>query len=236
MTPVLLLRPLGGTIELWGTFRERLSERSRVVAFDPPARASTRAMARDAALVLDSFGIERAHVFGLSLGGMVATWLAVDHPARVDRLILASTMPWGLGVRYASPRRAWSLARTLTRPAGERDAWMVRRILSSRFAAEHPAEVEHHCSIARAHPIPLASTVTLLAAAARHDARAVLPRIAAPTLVLAGSRDRLAVPHAQRRLARAIPGARYEEIDAGHDLTLEAPLETAARVAAFVDQ
>ncbi|MBA2544079.1 MAG: alpha/beta fold hydrolase, partial [Deltaproteobacteria bacterium] len=88
-TPVFLLRPLAGTIALWGAFRTELASQRQVIVCEargigrsPPAAlpTSTRGMARDAAAVLDGLGLRRAHVFGLSLGGMVATWLALDRP------------------------------------------------------------------------------------------------------------------------------------------------------------
>jgi pimeloyl-ACP methyl ester carboxylesterase len=228
--PLLLLRPLGGSIDLWGRFRDRLVERFRVIAFDPPPRSSTRAMTGDALSLLDALSIERAHVFGLSLGGMVATWLAIDHPERVRGLVLASTMPWGLTARHASPGRVLSLGRCLACGDADRDACLVRRILSPGFVRAHPREVEAYATIARAHPSSRSALVTFLAAAARHDARSEMHRIAAPTLVLTGRRDALASPRSQRWLARAVPHARFETLDAGHDLSLEAPEETAAAV------
>jgi 3-oxoadipate enol-lactonase len=234
--PLLLLRPLGGTIDLWGVFRENLRENFRVIAFDPPPRTSTAEMARDAVELLDSLQVGKAHVFGLSLGGMVATRLAIDHGARVDRLVLASTMPWGLTARHASPKRAMSLARCLAHGDEERDACLVRRILSPRFHRERPAEVARFVDVARRHPSTRAAMVTALAAAARHDAREELHRICVETLVLIGTRDAIASPRSQRWLASAIPGARFANIDAGHDLSLEAPIESAVAVTEFLLQ
>lgn len=85
---ILLFASLGG---VWGRFRDLVATHDDVIAFDPPwTSASTREMARDAAARL---GGARAHVLGESLGGMIATWLAVDAPALVDRLVLCSTLP-----------------------------------------------------------------------------------------------------------------------------------------------
>src|SRR5690554_2356013 len=81
--PLLLLRPLGGSMALWGPFRDSLAESFRVISFDFPglgqsseasARTRTAALARDSIALLDHLGIERTHVFGISLGGMTATW------------------------------------------------------------------------------------------------------------------------------------------------------------------
>ena len=88
-TPLVLNRPLGGSMTLWGTFPEMLARALPVIAFDPrgvgrssdaPFTLSTRSMAADAWALLDELGVPRAHLFGLSLGGMVASWMAVLRP------------------------------------------------------------------------------------------------------------------------------------------------------------
>lgn len=239
---LLLLRPLGGSRALWGTFRDELARSFRTVAFDPRgvgassapgAFVTTREMARDAIAVLDALGVARTHVFGISLGGMVATWLAADQPSRVERLVLASTMPWGLTVRHASPIRALSLARCLARSGPDCDACLARRVLSPGFRRTHPEEVARIDRAVRENPADRRALMVLLGAAARHDAKPALARITAPTLVLAGTRDHLAAPSSQRWLADALH-ARFSTLDSGHDLTLEAPVETASVVTAFL--
>jgi pimeloyl-ACP methyl ester carboxylesterase len=132
---------------IWGDFAARLATGGRVIAFDPrgvglssdvPLRYSTRDMASDAVALLDGLGVDRAHVFGLSLGGMVAQWIAIDAPRRVDRLILASTLPRALA---ASPRallRGAALLRCFARSGAEADVCLAMHILSSRFRAANP--------------------------------------------------------------------------------------------------
>ena len=102
---ILLISPLAGSRALWGAFRDQLAAHARVIAFDhrglgesssASLRTTTRDLARDAVAVLDDAGVERVHVFGSSLGGMVATWLAADAAPRVRRLVLASTLARGL--------------------------------------------------------------------------------------------------------------------------------------------
>ncbi len=88
--PVLLIRPLGGSMALWGSFRATLAERFRVISYDylGCGRSShdfvwltTRELARNSVRLLDHLEVHSAHVFGLSLGGMVATWLAINAPS-----------------------------------------------------------------------------------------------------------------------------------------------------------
>jgi pimeloyl-ACP methyl ester carboxylesterase len=222
-SPILLLRPLGGSTLSWGPFKTALESRLRVITFDPRARSTTRAMAKDAIGVLDDLGVSRAHVFGISLGGMVATWLAIDHASRVDRLVLASTLPKGTMFRRDMALRALSLARCLARPPAQAEACLATRILSKRFRREHPSEVERIRAAAMERPASHRALVTMLAAAARHDATARLCEITAPTLVVAGELDPI-VSRASQRLLVHIPHARFELVrGVGHDISVEAP-------------
>lgn len=242
-TPVLLIRPLGGTMTLWGPFREALAARGRVIAFDragagessdAPPFTTTRDMARDAAAVLDHLGVARAHVFGLSLGGMVATWLAADAPERVERLCLASTPDTGLDLSRSAAERGASLAGCLFRGAGSVEACLARRILSRAFREEHPERVAQIEKLAGCASARRAELVKQVVAAALHRPGSALGRIHAPTLVLAGDRDELLGHDAQKRLAEAIAGAVLEIVpEAGHDLSLERPLFVAGRIGAF---
>jgi len=118
---ILLVRPFGGPRSAWGEFGDALAERLQVVAFDArgvgessavPWTASTRGMARDALAVLDAAEIARASVYGISLGGMIATWLAIDAAPRVDKLVLAST-PARVTLSGVTLARALPLARWL---------------------------------------------------------------------------------------------------------------------------
>jgi pimeloyl-ACP methyl ester carboxylesterase len=223
VSPILLLRPLGGSTLSWGPFADALEKELRVITFDPIARSTTRAMAADAAAVLDDHGVERAHVFGISLGGMVATWLAIDHASRVDRLALVSTLPKGSMFRHDVVLRALSLVRCLARPPAQAEASLATRILSTRFRREHPREVERVRSAAMKRPASHRALLTMLAAAARHDATARLREIAAPTLVVAGELDPI-VSRASQRLLVQIPHARFELArGVGHDVSVEAP-------------
>lgn len=115
---IVLLRPLGGAMTSWSIFADALAARLRVVAFDlrgvgrsspAPWRTTTRSMADDAREVLDALEISRAHVYGISLGGMVAQWLAIDSPARVGALVLASTLPKGTMLRPLGAPQALGL-------------------------------------------------------------------------------------------------------------------------------
>jgi pimeloyl-ACP methyl ester carboxylesterase len=245
--PLLLLRPLGGSMALWGAngFLEHLAAARRVIAFDArgtgrssqaPLRTTTRQMAADALALLDHLGMAQVDVFGLSLGGMVATWLAIDAPGRVRRVVLGSTVRRGLEVSPRGLGRALSLGRCLLRPRmAEVEACLLRRILSPRFHREHAEAVKRFERLARAEPASRFGLLRLIFAAAQHDASAHLGRLRAPALLLWGDLDTLLRYRFSRELACALVDARLEIIaGCGHDLSLEQPLATAARINAFL--
>ncbi|MBA3461764.1 MAG: alpha/beta fold hydrolase [Deltaproteobacteria bacterium] len=242
-TPVLLLRPIVGTIALWGAFRSELALRRPVIACEargigrsPPAvvPTTTRGMARDAAALLDTLQVSRAHVFGLSLGGMVATWLAIDRPERVHALVLASTPPRGLDLVRFTPRSV-SFARCTARGSGEREACLARHALSDRFCRDHPHETASILASVRGERGSLRSLLLHSAAGALHHPGESLRRIDAPTLCIAGALDPLARPGSWSALSSAIRDSELEVLDeAGHDLSLERPVELAERVERFL--
>lgn len=241
--PVLLVRPLAGAMAMWGTFRDALAEEFRVIAYDlrgvgassdAPLDVSTRAMAADALAVLDELHVARAHVFGISLGAMVATWLAVDAPSRVERLCLASAGPVGFTLSVSGLVQGAGLAVSLLAPGDDVVRRLTGALIPDEVRAEEPERVASLDAAASEEPARRVELVKHVLAAGRHDARDALSGITAPTLVLVGARDTLVGVEPARSLCEAISGARLEVLDdVGHALTLEQPQETAARVVAF---
>ncbi len=242
--PLMLLRPLGGSMLSWGQFADELQKRARVLMFDArgmgsssslPWRTTTRTMARDARQLLDVLGIERTSVYGISLGGMVASWLAVMAPDRVDRLVLASTLPRGSMFDRRAWRRELGLARCLLKAPKEAEACMAERILSLQFRDEHPLAVADIRQAASTNPASRVALATLLFVAWSHDVHEFLHDIQSPTLVLVGQQDPLLTLESQRELLRGIVGASYEVIGSvGHDLSAEAPHRVAERVISWI--
>ncbi|MBX3274304.1 MAG: alpha/beta fold hydrolase [Sandaracinaceae bacterium] len=241
--PLLLIRGLARSSSYWLGFRPLLERERRVLVLDnrgvgrsdtPPLFWTTRDMADDAAAVLAESGVERADVFGISLGGMIAQELALRHPHRVGHLVLACTSPGGAGARPISPRAALSLARTARMGPREAQANNARWVLAPRFLAERPDIVEAWTQIAEREPSTTRGLLGQVAAAARHDAWRVLPHLTHETLVLCGDADALMPPVNSERLAARLPNATLEWVPGGgHDFPTERPEETAARVLAF---
>jgi 3-oxoadipate enol-lactonase len=242
--PLLLIRPLGGTMALWGPFRAALAVACPIIAFDLRGTGgssadsgwpSTRRIARDAVALLDHLEVGRAHVFGISLGGMAATWVGIDAGPRVATLCIAGAPPRGLDLTRAGARRAIAMAACFAHREGEVEARLVHRALTGAFRREHPERVQWIEATIRADPTSRQSLLRHVVAGAMHDARRGLHRIAAPCLVLAGAKDELVGLAAPRRLAEGIAGASFEVIEgAGHDVTLERPEVCPDRVRRFV--
>jgi 3-oxoadipate enol-lactonase len=242
--PLLLIRPLGGSMALWDPFRGLLAEHFRVIAFDlrgtgrssgDPLIVTTRGIARDAVGLLDALAVSKAHVFGISLGGMAATWLAIDAPLRVDKLCIACAPPLGLELTNASLERELALAATFLRPRHEVEPALVTRVLSHPFRARHPERVREIERIVAQTPSSRLGLLRHALAGLMHDPGERIREISAPTLVLAGARDHLLGIEPPRELAAQISGAKFALIeDAGHDLTLEQPAQTAGALSAFL--
>jgi pimeloyl-ACP methyl ester carboxylesterase len=181
-------------------------------------------MADDTAALMDALGIARAHVLGVSMGGMIAQELALAHPERVRSLQLHCT--------YARPDNylralveAWRVARTtLTEEAA------LRTIALWLFAPatynERPELVETLLAGALANPHPQSRTGFLRQSEAveRHDAADRLHTICRPTLVTAAAEDILVPPRFSRVLAERIPHAEFLTVaGAGHAYFWERP-------------
>lgn len=112
----------------------------------------------------------------------------------------------------------------------------MRRVPSHTFRSEHPAEVARLATLAQAQPASHLGILAQAGAAASHDTHARLWALRARTLVLLGTRDGLLRHDAIAALAAAVPGARLETLDGGHDLSQEAPEATAASILAFLQR
>lgn len=241
--PLLLLRGLTRTIRHWGRLLPELGTSFRTIAMDnrgaghsdaPWRLYTTAAMADDAAAVLSAAGVDRAAVFGISLGGAIAQELALRHPQRVNQLVLGCTRASGKEGERPDPAVVRALLSLLWLPEADALARTTPLVVSAPYLAQHPELLAEWQALARDQPTRRRSLIAQLAAILRHDTRARLPTITAPTLVLSGDADRLIDVSCSHLLARRIPGARLEILPgAGHDLPAERPAELAALLRDF---
>lgn len=236
--PLLLLRPSAGGMKLWGRFRDECARHLRVLSFDPrgqgasskaPLWWSTDEMAEDAIALLDFLGLESANVFGLSIGGMVAMRLAIDHPRRIGKLVVASTVDHG---HIPSLRSFWEGARVVEAIADPSVSYTAGAVEATTEC--HHAAVVEMVEAAGAEPSRPRTLVSNTVAALRFDMREEVKAIHRPTLVLAGARDELTPPALAVELAGKIERAELTILDAGHDVCVDQPVEAAHAVVRFL--
>ena len=239
--PLLLIQGMSGTQASWGEpFLRALDREFDLVAYDhrgigrsAPWRTpfTIGDLARDALALLDHLGWERAHVLGISMGGMVAQELALEHPDRVETLALGCTYCGGEQAALAAPeilamfRQAGGGGAAgpggtppTPPPSGEGLLGTLAAHLSSGTLAR----------MALAVPAPLGAILLQLQAVGGHDTSARLPGLRVPTLVLHGTRDPVLPAANGELIARLVPGARLELLDgAGHLFWHERPEWTA---------
>jgi len=225
---VVLANSLGANRGMWDPQVPALAERYRVVTYDMRGHGASPAPAGpytlddlvdDLVALLDRVGAERAHVAGLSLGGMVGLRLAAREPARVHRLAVlctsAKTDPQGFLDRAAAVRANGTAP---IAPA------VVSRWLTPPYAAEHPDLVARlEAMIVGCDDEGYAACAEVVAGI---DLRDDLARITAPTLVIGGGEDQALPPEHQRAIAERIPGAELQILSPGaHLVNLEQPLQ-----------
>ncbi len=242
--PLLLIQGMSGTRLSWGdAFLGALHEGGfATVAYDhrgvgrsdPVDLAAPLAiadLAGDTAALLDALGLAAVHVVGISMGGMVAQELALRHPDRLRSLTLGCTSPGGPRAQLMAPDDAGRLFGALG--SGDRDlalraTWEVN--VSPGFASGS-GHYEAFRAMATSAPVAVPVIVLQSQAVVAHDASARLGDIAAPTLVVHGTADRMLPVANAHLLADAIPGARLELLeDVGHLFWWEQPERSAALV------
>jgi 3-oxoadipate enol-lactonase len=219
---VVLSNSLGATMEMWAPQIPALSVRFRVLRYDqrghgdspvPPGPYDVDDLGQDVLDLLDRNDIQRAHFCGLSMGGSTGMWLAANAPERVDRLVLLCTTAW-----FGTPEMWIERASTVREHGTEAVAEAgIGRWFGEGFREREPAVAARFRAMIASQPAE--GYAELCGVLERLDLRDELPRIAAPTLVIAGAQDPSTPPdpHAQL-IAERIPGARLEVLDPGAHL------------------
>jgi pimeloyl-ACP methyl ester carboxylesterase len=243
--PLLLIQGMSGHSLHWGEqFLSRLERDFELVLYDhrgvgrstgDETPFSIADLAADVADLLEGLDIERAHVLGISMGGMIAQELALAWPERVLTLTLGCTYPGGPRSRFTEDRVINDLAMAIMSGDVERKlraGWGFN--VSPGFAAAE-GNYERFTAIAALHPVPLPIVMAQVQAVLKHDTSERLAQIAAPTLVVHGTADQMLSSANGELVAELIPGARLELLDGvGHLFFWEQPERAAALIAEHV--
>ena len=217
---------LGTAMRVWDPQVEALRIHFRIIRYDirghgqssvPTRPATIEWLGEDLLAVLDAYGLERAHICGLSLGGLTALWLAATHPERVSRAVFANT-----AARIGS-EEMWNARIEAVQAGGMaaiRDA-VVLRFLSPGFQAREPERTRHFGDMLEA--TDPRGYIAACAALATADLGPIVPNITAPSLVIAGALDEATPPSQAAELHRAVPGSEMAVLDAAHLSSLEQP-------------
>lgn len=222
---LLLINALGTSLEMWDDQVELLSERYELIRYDARGHGqsttgsrselSIEQLAKDAVAVLDACGVARAHLCGLSIGGMTAMSLATQWPDRVLKLALCSTAP------YMPSRETWNtrIDTVLKQGLSPLVESILGRWFTPGFHERHPEKVERiRQMLLSADPKGYAAC----AAAVRDmDLRESIKSITATTLVIGGTQDQGTTPADATLIATSIPGAKRVMLEGAHLVNIE---------------
>ena len=237
-TALVLANSLGTDHGMWVRQADAFVERYRVLRYDTRGHGASDAPAgdytidrlgRDVLSLMDRAGIDRAHVCGVSIGGLTALWLGIHAPGRVQRLVLANTAARIGSIEFWAERLRVARADGLTALA---DVTM-QRWFTEGFRRAEPEVVERmRATLLR---VPVAGYLGCCAALRDADLRDVAARVQAPVLVVTGAADVATPPAAGEALTAAISRARLLDLDAAHLSNIECAPQFTRAVLEFLE-
>lgn len=241
--PLVLIMGQGSDHHGWDLVRNDFAARYRVIVFDhrgtgqsdkprEPAY-TTKGFAADVIALMDHLGIARAHCYGISMGGRICQWLAIDHAERVGAVVLGCTTP---GNPHGIKRPPEVDALMANRPTDPEAAmrFHAEQMVSPEWLAKHP-DYEAYLRRRAENPIPPYAQKLHYAASEGHDSWDRLPEISVPVLVIHGTNDHINPTANGPLLAERIPGAELRLIEGGrHGFFNEFREEASAAVLDFL--
>ncbi|HEX4796950.1 MAG TPA: alpha/beta fold hydrolase [Humisphaera sp.] len=239
--PLLLIPGLGGTLRLWDPVAPELAQHFSCILADN--RGMGRSIARrtpkslndyvsDLVELLDYLQLDKAHVLGVSLGGVIAQHLAIDHPSRVDRLVVVSSS------NFFTPylkQMALLLAQGLRHFKKIDFVRMMELLATSPQFHDANAELVEQRVKAKTNNVSRSGLATQLRCLACSDKSPEQYKIDAPTLVISGEFDPIIPSCYARKMASAIPDSRFEMIDgAGHNPLIDEPQRVVPMIVEFL--
>jgi 3-oxoadipate enol-lactonase len=236
---LLLLNPLGVSLDIWDGQLAPLSERYELIRFDARGHgkstigeqqeATIELLANDALAVLEACGIARAHLCGISLGGMIAMHMAAYTPDSVLKVVLSNTTP------HMPPRENWDQRIQTARTQGLEPLieGTLGRWFSPEFHQAQPQKVARVRTLLR--ETAPAGYAACCAAIRDMDQRESIRNITAKTLVIGGTKDAGTTPAMALSIASAIPEAKLVLLEAAHLGNIERADEFNAALIEFLE-
>ncbi len=221
---LLLINGLGSDHREWLYQLPDFKKHFRVIIYDnrgtglsdtPPGPYTTSQMADDAARLLDFLEIDKAHVLGVSMGGLIAQMVAAIHPERVNRLVLACTAFGGEESIKPSPEVMAAFASFDENDPEGSVRRLVPYLYSEKFIKSGNPEIERFVRYAVSKKQNKEGYAFQLAAISSHSSFGLLKSIMAKTLVITGTEDAVIPPENSEILAEKIPDARLEYVEGG---------------------
>jgi len=238
-SPVLVFsNSLGANYSMWDPQVHEFREKLGVLRYDTrghgqspptPGPYAIELLAKDVIAMLDALDLDRIHFCGLSMGGMIGMWLALNAPERLHKLVLSNTAAkigtsegWNARIEAVQKNGMKSVASAI-----------LERWFTPVFRQEAPETMANILKmLEETNPD---GYVACCAAVRDFDCREQLGKIRTPTLVIAGAHDPATPPDGGRFLAQQIPGARYVELNAAHLSNIEAQDRFNIELAAFLN-
>ncbi|MGE0827241.1 MAG: alpha/beta fold hydrolase [Candidatus Binatia bacterium] len=243
--PLLLI--MGFTVSAvgWHWNIPAFAQAFRVIAFDnrgvgqsdkPDVPYSMAMFADDTVGVLDALGIEKAHVFGISMGGMIAQEFALRYPQRVQTLILGCTHCGGARATLSKDPDVLNMLGSIESVDVQQAALAMTKVaVTPWFMQKHMNILLELNELSARYPTPKHGMVRQMQAINGHDTHARLPQLTMPTLVVTGKEDGLVPAENSVTLAQQIPNADLTIFsNASHLFNIELPEATAAAVTGFI--
>jgi 3-oxoadipate enol-lactonase len=236
--PVLVMsNSLGTTHAMWEPQVPAFTQHFRLVRFDrrghgrsgvPKGPYTMERLGHDVLALLDGLGIQKANWCGLSMGGMEGMWLGANAPERIERMVLSNTSS------YFADKKGWNDRLALVREKGVPAfaAPNMERWFTKGFRERDPQAVAGVMKMFSA--TPLEGYLACGEAVRDMDHRALLPKIAVPTLVVAGRHDPATTLEACEYVRDHIPGASLAVLDAAHISNIEQPAQFNSAVLEFL--
>ncbi len=240
---LMMIRGLGSNLLSWYEQIDVLSQHYKCVVFDnrgagrtdkPDAPYSIKQMADDTAGLMDALGIGRAALLGISMGGMIAQEFALNHPHKLNCLILGCTHFRGKDV-VQSPPEIVAAVTAGTNATPQQQKQQLQAVFCDDTIERRPEVIEKHNRVRAQYPIPPFAFARQIQAIGAFDASARLGNIHLPTMVITGREDRLVAPQNSKLIADRIPGAVLKELSGGHLFMAEYPKQFNRAVIEFID-